>query len=94
MTHAATLLLSLAGLAALALATARVQDDLFGRALAARAVLALRTAGWGALLAALGVVVRGQGWGLGLVSYAGHTSLAAGLVYLALVIAARRRVRR
>ena len=29
MTHAATLLLSLAGFAALALATERVQDDLF-----------------------------------------------------------------
>jgi hypothetical protein len=85
MTHLATFLLSLLGFGALALATDRQQENLFGRAFDPRLARGLRVAGWAALALALGVVVKGQGWALGLVSFSGHTSLGAGLVYGALI---------
>lgn len=91
MTHLTVFLLCLLGFAALALAMERHQEDLFGCALAARAVRCWRIAGWAALLAALACAVRGQGWSLGLVSFSGHTSLAAGIVFGALVAHARFR---
>jgi hypothetical protein len=94
MTHVLMLLSSAAGFAALALATERQQDELFGCALPTRATRALRAAGWGLLAACLAVAVGHWGWGLGLVAYSGHTSLAAGLVYIGLVAAARKRGRR
>jgi len=50
----------------------------------------LRAAGWLLLLAALWRAVHGLGWGLGLVAYSGHTSAAAGLVFVALVAWDRR----
>lgn len=89
MTHLAVFTLSLLGFAALALAMERHQDDLFGRALPRRTTLALRNAGWAALLLALVVAVRTQGWSLGLVTLSGHTSLGAGLVFVALVVRQR-----
>ena len=89
MTHLAVFTLSLLGFAALALAMERHQDDLFGRALPCRTTLALRSAGWAALLLALVAGVRAQGWGLGLVTLSGHTSLGAGLVFIALVVRQR-----
>ncbi|WP_269147749.1 DUF3325 family protein [Pandoraea apista] len=49
--------------------------------------------GWTALAAALGVSVADQGWGLGLVTYCGQTSMAAGLVYLTLIVMEHRRSR-
>lgn len=85
MNHLAIFVPSLLGFAALALAMERHQEDLFGRTLSPRATRALRTGGWLVLLIALAVAVRSQGWSLGLVSYSGHTSLGAGLVYGALV---------
>lgn len=90
MTHLPVLLSCLLGFLALALATARQQDILFGRLLPRRVVRVLRLLGWGALVLALGIVVAAQGWALGLVSYSGHTSLAAGLVYVALIVRERR----
>jgi hypothetical protein len=84
-----TLLASLLGFAALALATHRHQEALFGRPLATRTIRMLRLAGWSALAVGLWIIVAGQGWGLGLVSYSGHTSLAAGAVYLALIVRER-----
>lgn len=89
MTHLAVFTLSLLGFAALALAMERHQDDLFGRALPRRTTLALRNAGWAALLLALVVAVRAQGWGLGLVTLSGHTSLGAAVVFVALVVRQR-----
>lgn len=88
--HLPAFLFCLAGFGALALATERQQDELFGRSLGRRAVLQLRCAGWGLLGLALATLVVAQGWGLGLVSYSGHTSGAAGLVFLALVAYQRR----
>ena len=43
---------------------------------------------------ALAVAVRAQGWALGLVSYSGHTSLSAALVFGLLIVQARRKGRR
>ncbi|OZI66883.1 DUF3325 domain-containing protein [Bordetella genomosp. 11] len=90
MIHLLVLMCCTAGFTALALATERQQEAVFGRHLPARGTRALRMAGWGVLALALGIVVAGQGWGLGLVSYSGHTSVAAGLVYLGLAARARR----
>lgn len=90
MSHLLTLLCCLAGFLALALATARQQEAIFGRPLPARETRAYRQAGWAALAVALLIIVACQGWGLGLVSYSGHTSLAAGLVYLGLIARERR----
>lgn len=84
-THAMTFLLCLAGFAPLALAMDRHQQDVLGRELQPRATLGLRCAGWALLLAALWQAVGAQGWALGLVAYSGHTSAAAGLVFVALV---------
>ena len=89
MMHVAVFLLCLAAFAALALAMERHQDDLLGCALPPRAVRWLRLAGWAALALALFIVVQGQGWALGLVSYSGHTSLGAGLVFGALIACGR-----
>ncbi|WP_233238246.1 DUF3325 domain-containing protein [Bordetella sp. LUAb4] len=91
MIHVLTLLISLAAFAALALAMDRHQEDLFGRALAPGVTRLLRILGWAGLLLALWVIVGRQGWALGLVSYSGCTSLAAGLVFLALIMHERRR---
>ncbi len=83
--HLPAFLFCLAGFGALALAGDRQQDELFGHGLGRRITLQLRCAGWGLLLVALAVLVLMQGWALGLVSYSGHTSAAAGAVFLALV---------
>ncbi|CAM3487167.1 DUF3325 domain-containing protein [Bordetella sputigena] len=90
MTHLLTLSCSLLGFMALAMATERQQEALFGRLLAPGRTRILRLAGWSALAVALAIIVARQGWGLGLVGYSGHTSLAAGLVYLGLIIRGRR----
>ena len=89
MNHAFIFVPSLLGFAALALATERQQEIQFGRALAPRRTRALRLAGWGGLLLALALAVGSQGWALGLVSYSGHTSVSAGLVFVALLLRER-----
>ena len=94
MNHLLVLLPSLLGFVLLALSMARQQEDVFGSLLPRKATYGLRTAGWAALALALFVAVRGQGWALGLVSYSGHTSLAAGLVLCALIVHARAKGRR
>jgi hypothetical protein len=87
--HLLTLLICILAFAALALGMARHQEAVFGRELQASTARTLRSAGWCGLALALAIIVARQGWGLGLVSYSGHTSLAAGLVYVALVIRGR-----
>lgn len=94
MTHSLTLLLCVLAFAALALALERHQGAVLGRLLPARISRALRWTGWCGLALALCVIVHRQGYALGLVSYSGHTSLAAGLVYVALIAVERRRGRR
>lgn len=86
MNHSLIFLASLLGFAALALATERVQEIQLGRTLAPRSTRALRWVGWLGLLIALAVAVGSQGWALGLVSYSGHMSLGAGLVFVALLL--------
>ena len=85
MTHLLALALCLTGFVALAFATRRQQRDLVGRSLSRTVTMALRLAGAGALLLALCILVAWQGWGLGLVMFSGHTSIAAGIVYAVLV---------
>jgi hypothetical protein len=94
MTHLLALALCLTGFIALMLATRRQQRDLIGRSLPRASTLVLRLVGAGALVLALGLLVAWQGWGLGLVTFSGHTSLAAGLVYAVLVGVAGKQARR
>jgi hypothetical protein len=88
--HLLTVVLCLAGFAALAAATERQQEALLGRRLGGSPSRRLRLAGAILLLVALAFLVASQGWGLGLVMYSGHTSLAAGCVHVALIMLARR----
>lgn len=90
MSHLVALLLCVLSFGALALAMERHQHDVCGRALAGATTRWLRMAGWIGLALALYVLVQAQGWGMALVSFSGHTSLAAGLVCLAMVAHARR----
>ena len=90
MKHLAVFLPCLFAFAALALATERQQDELFGRPLDSRITLALRAAAVLLLLFALAAAVSLQGWALGLVSYSGHTSFSAGLVFGGLIVWSRR----
>lgn len=85
MMHLLSFTLCLAAFAALALAMERQQHDLFGRPLEPAVKRALRVTGTSALLLALGVLVNWQGWGLGLVMFSGHTSLAAGVVFCTII---------
>ena len=94
MSHLAILLLCVFGFAALAVVMERHREDLFGRPMVPATARSLRVAGWAALLLALAVAVRAQGWALGLVSYSGHTSLSAALVFGLLIVQARRKGRR
>ena len=91
MTHLGIWLVSLLGFGALALAMDRNQRNVLGQRLTKRATLSLRLFGWSSLMLALALAVHGQGWALGLVSYSGHTSLAAGLVFGTLVVIDRRK---
>ncbi|MCE4058693.1 DUF3325 domain-containing protein [Pandoraea sputorum] len=90
MSHFVTFALCLAGFAALAMSTERQQEAFFKTVSPARTRNG-RIVGWTALAVALGATVMHQGWGFGLVNYSGQTSMAAGLVYLTLILAERRR---
>lgn len=85
MSHIVAFALCLLGFVMLALATDRQQRDLVGWRLSPRATRGLRFAGFSALVVAMGILVAMQGWGLGLVMLSGHTSLAAGAIYCALI---------
>ena len=85
MIHLLAGVLCLGGFTALAFATRRQQRDLIGRSLRRGLTLLLRLMGACALLLACGLLVDWQGWGLGLVMFSGHTSIAAGIIYLILV---------
>jgi hypothetical protein len=89
MTHGLTLLICVLAFACLALAMDRHQSPVLGRDLSRGQSRAFRIAGWCGLLLALGLIVGDEGWALGLVSYSGCTSLAAGIVYGVLIF--RRR---
>lgn len=91
MIHLLSFLCCLVGFAALALAMPRLQEQVRRKHLPARAVRCLRMAGTAMLPLALGLLAWRQGWGL--VAYGGHTSLAAGIVFCALVVHERMRAR-
>jgi hypothetical protein len=91
MNHVTVLLLSLLAFSALALAMDRHQRNMFGHRLAIGRTRCLRLGGWTALVLALLAAVGDQGWALGLVSYSGHTSLAAGLIFGALIANERKK---
>lgn len=85
MSHLVALTLSLVGFIALACGMKRQQRDLFGRALQSGSTRMLRLTGAVALLGALNFLVVQKGWGLGLVMFSGHTSIAAGIVVCVLI---------
>lgn len=91
MVHALLFVLSLAGFICLALAMERHQRDLCGHTFAQHRSRQWRVAGWALLLLALVMAVLAQGVGFGLASLSGHTSIAAGVVVLALMLRARQR---
>jgi len=94
MNHFLPFLLCLTGFVTLALAMDRPQETVFGYALPRARVTALRIVGAGLLWLALAWLTSRQGLGLGLVMFSGHTSLAAGLVFCALVCLERWRAAR
>ncbi|ABD88403.1 DUF3325 family protein [Rhodopseudomonas palustris] len=89
MGHLVAAALCVAGFVALAFSTLRQQRDLVGRALPLAATSMFRAAGAGALIAALGLLIARHGWDHGLVMFSGHSSLAAGIAYCALIAYAR-----
>lgn len=70
-----TLSICIVAFGALALATGRQQEALFGRLLRTQTTRALRTAGWGALALALWLVAARLGWGSGSSISAGRPAL-------------------
>ncbi len=91
MIHALVFLLSLAGLGCLALAMERHQRDLLKRALAAASRRRLRIAGSSMLVLGFALCVASRGLGLGLAEFSGHTSVAAGLLVVAMAFHLRPR---
>ncbi len=87
-------LLCIGAFGALALAMERHQQAIFGVSLPRSRTRLLRAAGWLGLVLALWILVAHRGWALGLVHYSGQTSLAAGLVYGALIWRERRHAAR
>jgi len=83
MTDVATLLLSLAGFAALFFAMPRHQGDWFGRKLSVATGRALHLSGFAALALALLVAGAGFGWSYGAVAWFGWLTIAAALIVTA-----------
>jgi len=88
--HLTVFLVCLASFLLLAAATSRQQDVLFRRKLTARLTRAARMAGWCGLAIALAWCVTSRGWAFGLASFSGHTSIASGVVYVAMIARGRR----
>lgn len=90
MIHVILFVLSLAAFACLALAMERHQRDVLRRALPPAQRQQLRAAGWALLVFTSVLAMRGLGVGSGLAALSGHTSVAAGVVVLAMVAHGRR----
>lgn len=84
--HGVVFVLALAAFACLALAMSRHQKDAFGKAFDARKTRIFSLAGWLLLLFDLFAAVWTMGWAFGLAAWSGHTSLAAGVVMVALMM--------
>ncbi|MDO5101662.1 MAG: DUF3325 domain-containing protein [Lautropia sp.] len=94
LSHLLPLLLSCTGFSLLALSMARHQEDVWRRLLAPRPTLIMRCSGWALLMLALLLSVQSLGLGMGLVSWFGQLSMAAGLVFVGLLIHQRLKSRR
>jgi hypothetical protein len=94
MKHLIAFVLCSAGFAALAFAMHRHQRDIIGRSLPFTTTRVLRVVGTCALLVAFHVLVTAHGWGLGLVTFSGHTSMAAGTVCSVLIVFTAKNARR
>lgn len=93
MSHVLAFAMCLTGFAALAFSMRRQQRDIIGGSLRQTTTYLLRCIGTAALLLALGILVAERGWGLGLVAFSGHTSIAAGIVLSMLIAYPRIRGR-
>ncbi len=89
MIHFGILIIAFFGFGLVALSMDRHQEDVFKRELPQTTSRALRWGGWLLLVVGLAVAVHGYGWALGLVAYSGHTSAAAALVFLLLLVRGR-----
>lgn len=89
MTHIVLLLLLVTAFLLLALAMARHQKAVLGRRLPPAWGRCLRVSGFVLMAVALGAAVLGRGLAFGLVDWVGHLSLAAGLVFLGLLMRER-----
>ncbi|SPB13747.1 hypothetical protein NOV72_01011 [Caballeronia novacaledonica] len=85
MTHFLCIVFCVMAFTFLAVSMDRHQMNLFGGELRAGQSRGFRIAGWCGLVLALRFIVGDEGWALGLVTYSGCTSLAAGLVYGGLI---------
>ncbi|MBA0279606.1 DUF3325 domain-containing protein [Stenotrophomonas maltophilia] len=85
MIHVILFVLSLAAFACLALAMERHQRDVLHRLLSVTTTQQLRAVGWALLVFSTVFAMRGLGVGTGLAALSGHTSVAAGVVMLAMV---------
>lgn len=90
MIHLILFVLSVAAFACLALSMERHQRDVVRRVLSTQATQQLRAMGWALLVFSTVFAMRGLGVGSGLAALSGHTSVAAGVVVLAMVAHARR----
>ncbi len=84
--HGSALLICIVSFAFLALARERHQDTVFGRRLPEGQSRGFRIAGWCGILLTLMFAAGEEGWAMGLVSFSGCTSLAAGIVYGVLIL--------
>ncbi|MGG4774650.1 DUF3325 domain-containing protein [Paenalcaligenes sp. Me52] len=87
--HCLIFLPALLGFACLAFSLYRHQMDVFDKEFSSFTLRALRMLGWMLLLVSLAVAIYTMGVGFGFVAYSGHTSFAAGLVFLGLVVLGR-----
>jgi hypothetical protein len=92
MAHLTAYLISLLSFAALAHTLERQQENLYGRLLAPGPVRTMRIIGWSGLVCALAFLVSARGWGIGVVSFFGHTSAAAASVFCLLIFIDRYKV--
>lgn len=90
MIHVILFVLSLTAFGCLALAMERHQRDVLRRVLSAQAVQQLRAVGSALLVFSAVFAMRALGVGSGLAALSGHTSVAAGVVVLAMVAHGRR----
>lgn len=86
LTHLGIQLLTLPAFVLLALAMDRHQEDLLGRTLSRRMSRAIRLCAALLLMAALSLGISHRGMALGLVSWVGHLSISAALVFVGLIV--------